>query len=68
MAGDSNTTVVVSEYTEIQGGGWAVDQYGPRVICGYNERITQSRWASRERAIEEGRKLAEQLDAPLYIY
>ena len=67
-----NTAIVVCEYTEEQGAGWAVEQYGPQTVeingAHYNERTTLSRWTNRDRAVTEGRTVAEQLGATLAIY
>ena len=65
---EQNVTIVVSQYTPGQGEGWTVERCGPEFVAGYNEQRTLSRWTTRERAIAEGRKVADELGAPLAIY
>jgi hypothetical protein len=68
MAKALNIAVVVSEYTQAQGSGFAVEQYGPDTGAdGLNVRRTLSRWTTRERAIAEGRAEAESLNATGFV-
>jgi hypothetical protein len=60
---DERMVVTVGANTRPQGSGWTVETYTPQGI-----RTTESRWTTRERAIIEGRKLAEQIKATLAIY